>query len=145
MRRLWGWLGRAWVASSLLRALHRTGVPAWHTACEISVTKSRTDCDLTHTTQMVGGIKPSSPGMKNVSRQAFSLPTMSSPSGEERTPGASAQVERALDGAAAALTVACTRVLWPCHCHAWSWSHHPQGRAWAAAPSEVDTLGRAPY
>ena len=61
---------------------------------EISVTKSRTDCDLTQ--QMVGGIKASSPGMKSMSADMFlDLLTMSAPSGEERTPNASAQVERA--------------------------------------------------
>ena len=49
----------------------------------------------------------------------------------------------ALDGAAAALTVACTRVV--AVPLSWSWSHHPQGRAWAAAPALVDTLGRTPY
>ena len=44
----------------------------------------------------------------------------------------------ALDGAAAALTVARTRVeTVPL---SWSWSHHPRGRAWAAAPSEIDTI-----
>ena len=61
---------------------------------EISVTKSRTDCDLTQ--QMVGGIKASSPGMMSMSADMFlDLPTMSAPSGEERRTGASAQVERA--------------------------------------------------
>ena len=61
---------------------------------EISVTKSRTDCDLTQ--QMVGGIKPSSPGVKSMSEDMFlDLPTMSAPSGEERRTGAAAQVERA--------------------------------------------------
>ena len=45
---------------------------------------------------MVGGIKASSPGMKSMSADMFlDLPTMSAPSGEERTPNASAQVERA--------------------------------------------------
>ena len=49
----------------------------------------------------------------------------------------------ALDGAAAALTVARTRgVAVPL---SWSWSHHPQGRAWAAAPSDGDTFDRTPY
>ena len=49
----------------------------------------------------------------------------------------------ALDGAAAALTVACTRgVAVPL---SWSWSHHPQGRAWADVLARVDTLGRTPY
>ena len=44
---------------------------------------------------MVGGIKASSPGMKSMSADMFpDLPTMSAPSGEERTPDASAQVER---------------------------------------------------
>ena len=61
---------------------------------EISVTKSLTDCDLTQ--QMVGGIKASSPGMMSMSADMFlDLLTMSAPSGEERTPRASAQVERA--------------------------------------------------
>ena len=45
---------------------------------------------------MVGGIKASSPGMKSTSADLFlDLPTMSAPSGEERTLDASAQVERA--------------------------------------------------
>ena len=80
-----------------LRALsssepHRTG--AGVAPAEISVTKSRTDCDLTQ--QMVGGIKASSPGMMSMSADMFlDLPTMSAPSGEERTPRTSAQVERA--------------------------------------------------
>ena len=48
----------------------------------------------------------------------------------------------ALDGAAAALTVARTRgVAVPL---SWSWSHHPQGRAWAAAFARAETLGRTP-
>ena len=42
---------------------------------------------------MVGGIKASSPGMKSMSADMFlDLPTMSAPSGEERTPDASALV-----------------------------------------------------
>ena len=49
----------------------------------------------------------------------------------------------ALDGAAAALTVARTRgVAMPL---SWSWSHQPQGRACAAAPAHVDVKGRTPY
>ena len=45
---------------------------------------------------MVGGIKASSPGMKSMSADMFlDLLTMSAPSGEERTPRTSAQVERA--------------------------------------------------
>ena len=45
---------------------------------------------------MVGGIKASSPGVKSMSADVFlDLLTMSAPSGEERTPDASAQVERA--------------------------------------------------
>ena len=61
---------------------------------EISVTNLRTDCALTQ--QMVGGIKPSSPGVKSMSEDMFlDLPTMSAPSGEERRTDASAQVERA--------------------------------------------------
>ena len=49
----------------------------------------------------------------------------------------------ALDGAAAALTVARTRgVAMPL---SWSWSHQPQGRAWAAASALPDTLIRTPY
>ena len=46
----------------------------------------------------------------------------------------------ALDGAAATLTVARTRgVAVPL---SWSWSHHPQGRAWAAASARGDTFDR---
>ena len=49
----------------------------------------------------------------------------------------------ALDGAAAALTVARTRgVAVPL---SWSWSHHPQARAWAAASARGDTFDRTPY
>ena len=49
----------------------------------------------------------------------------------------------ALDGAAAALTVARTRcVAVPL---SWSWSHRPQGRAWAAASARADTFDRTPY
>ena len=45
---------------------------------------------------MVGGIKASSPGVKSMSADVFlDLLTMSAPSGEERTPNASVQVERA--------------------------------------------------
>ena len=85
------------------RALsHTAPVPGWH-RLRSSVTKSRTDCDLTQ--QMVGDIKPSSPGMKSMSADVFlDLTTMSAPSGEERTPGASVHRSSALDGAAAALT-----------------------------------------
>ncbi len=76
------------------RALsHTAPVPALPPP-EISVTKSRTDCDLTQ--QMVGGIKASSSGVKSMSADMFlDLPTMSAPSGEERKLGAAAQVERA--------------------------------------------------
>ena len=57
---------------------------------EISVTKSRADCDLTQ--QMVGVIKASSPGMKSMSADMFlDLLTMSAPSGEERKLGAAAR------------------------------------------------------
>ena len=50
---------------------------------EISVTKSRTGCDLTQ--QMVGGIKASSPGMESMSADMFlDLPTMSAPSADRR-------------------------------------------------------------
>ena len=49
----------------------------------------------------------------------------------------------ALDGAAAALTVARTRgVAMPL---SWSWSRQPQGRACAAAPALRDTFIRTPY
>ena len=77
---------------------------------------------------MVGGTKAISPCVKSASPKLFlDLHTMSAPSGEERTLGTSAQVERAVDGAAAALTVARTRgVAVPL---SWSWSHQPQGRA----------------
>jgi hypothetical protein len=78
---------------------------------------------------MIGGIKASSPSMKSMSADLFlDLPTMSAPSGEERrTECAEPHRSSALDGAAAALTVARTRcVAVPL---SWSWSHHPQGRA----------------
>ena len=76
------------------RALSHTAHRCRRGTAEISVTKSRTDCDLTQ--QMVGGIKASSPGMKSMSADMFlDLLTMSAPSGEERKLGAAAQVERA--------------------------------------------------
>jgi len=85
-------LGRELRARALTSEPHRTG--AGVAPPEISVSKSRTDCDLTQ--QMVGGIKASSPGMKSMSADIFlELPTMSAPSGEERKLGAAAQVERA--------------------------------------------------
>ena len=69
-----------------------------------------------------------SPCVKSASAELFpDLHTMSAPSGEERMlTCAAAQVEpsNALDVAAAALTVARTRVVWPYHCHGASWSHH---------------------
>ena len=84
-------LGRELRARALTEP-HRTG--AGVAPPEISVTKSRTDCDLTQ--QMVGGIKAISPGMKSMSADMFlDLPTMSAPSGEERRTGAAAQVESA--------------------------------------------------
>jgi len=60
---------------------------------------------------MIGCITAISPCVKSGSAELFpDLPhTMSAPSGEERTLDAAAQVERARDGAAAALTVARTR------------------------------------
>ena len=53
-----------------------------HAAPENSVTKSRTDCALTH--QMVGGIETISPCVKSTSEKLFlDLLTMSAPSGED--------------------------------------------------------------
>ena len=77
------------------RALsHTAPVPAWHRLRSQSPSRVQTYCDLTQ--QMVGGIKPSSPGVKSMSEDMFlDLPTMLAPSGEERTPDAAAQVERA--------------------------------------------------
>ena len=81
MRRLWGWLGRASVASSELSSeLPRTGCGV--APPENSVTESRTDSALTR--QMVGGIKLSSPGKKSMSEGMFlDVPTMSAPSGKD--------------------------------------------------------------
>ena len=65
------------------RALSHTAPGAGVAPPEISVTKSRTDCDLTQ--QMVGGIKASSPGMKSMSADMFlDLLTMSASSGQWR-------------------------------------------------------------
>ena len=61
---------------------------------ENSVTKSRTDCALTQ--QMIGCIKAISPCVKSASAKLFlDLHTVLAPSGEERTLGAAAQLERA--------------------------------------------------
>ena len=62
---------------------------------ENSVTNTRTDCALTH--QMVGCIKAISPTcLKSASAKLFlGLHTVLAPSGEERTLGEAAQVERA--------------------------------------------------
>jgi hypothetical protein len=83
-------LGRELTAQSYTP--HRDGDAGVAPPAVRSQSQSRAQTVRPHTltTQMVGGIKPSSPGMKSMSRQACSLPTMSSPSGEERTPGASA-------------------------------------------------------
>jgi hypothetical protein len=67
---------------------------------------------------------------------------VSAPSDEERTLGAEPHRSSALDGAAAALTVARTRgVAMPL---SWYWSHQPQGRACAAAPALRGTFDRTP-
>ena len=92
---------------------------------ENSVTNSRADCAFTQ--QMIGCIKAISPCFKSTSAKLFlDLHTVrvGAEWRGERTLGAAAQVERgyALDGAAAALTVAHTRgVAMPL---SWSWSHH---------------------
>jgi hypothetical protein len=78
---------------------------------------------------MIGCIKAISPCVKSASAKLFpDLHTVSAPSGEERTLDTSLlHRSNALDGAAAALTVARTRgVAMPL---SWSWSHQPQGRA----------------
>ena len=55
---------------------------------------------------MVGGIKPSSPGMKSVSAGMFlDLPTMLAPSGEEHTPRGHLHRSSALGYASAASAV----------------------------------------
>ena len=60
---------------------------------EKSVTSSRADCALTR--QTVCGIKATSPCVKSASAKLFlDLHTVLAPSGEERTLGAAAQVER---------------------------------------------------
>ncbi len=60
---------------------------------ENSVTNSRADCALTQ--QMIGCIKAISPCVKSASAKLFlDLHTVSAPSGEERTLGDAAQVER---------------------------------------------------
>ena len=61
---------------------------------EKSVTNTRTDCALTQ--QMIGCIKAISPCVKSASAKLFlGLHTVLAPSGEKRTLGAAAQVERA--------------------------------------------------
>ena len=63
---------------------------------------------------MAGGIKPISSSVKSTSAELFlDLPTMSAPSGEERTPDASAQVERA-GLCASAVSTAHSRVYGAC-------------------------------
>ena len=93
---------------------------------ENSVTNSRADCALTQ--QMIGCIKAISPCVKSASAKLFlDLHTVLALSGEERTRWIHLHRSNALDGAAAALTVARTRgVAVPL---SWSWSHQPQGRA----------------
>jgi hypothetical protein len=59
----------------------------------VTVTNSRADCALTQ--QMIGCIKAISPCVKSASAELFpDLHTVSAPSGEERTLGEAAQVER---------------------------------------------------
>jgi hypothetical protein len=82
-------LGRELRALALSHTPLRCGVAP----PENSVTNSRTDCVLTQ--QMISCIKAISPCVKSASAELFpDLHTMSAPSGEERTPSASAQVER---------------------------------------------------
>ena len=118
---------------SLGRELRALAVALSHTALrcgvappENSVTNSRADCALTQ--QMIGCIKAISPCVKSASAKPF-LGTCTpcwrrvARSAERVQPHRSS----ALDGAAAALTVARTRgVAMPL---SWSWSHQPQGRA----------------
>ena len=77
---------------------------------------------------MIGCTKAISPCVKSAPAKLFlDLHTVSVPSGEERTLDMQPHRSNALDGAAAALTVARTRgVAMPL---SWSWSHQPQGRA----------------
>jgi hypothetical protein len=131
MRRLGGWL-RGWLGRELGSRAQSSTVALSHTASvrgvtppENSVTNSRADCAFTQ--QMIGCIKAISPCLKSTSAKLFlDLHTVrvGAEWRGERTLGAAAQVERgyALDGAAAALTVAHTRgVAMPL---SWSWSHH---------------------
>ena len=92
---------------------------------------------------MVGDIKAISPCVKSASAKLFlDLHTVSAPSGEERTLGAAAQVERA--------TRCCRRFdsgTQTCCGHATVMvlvSSASGPRACAAAPAHVDTKGRTP-
>ena len=108
---------------------------------ENSVTNSRADCVLTQ--QMVGCIKAISPCVKSASAKLFlDLHTVLAPSGEERTLGEAAQVERA------AWCCGQRNRNTPTRCVGvfltWSWSQQPEGRACAASPALRDTLIRTP-
>ena len=84
-------LGRELRALALSHTAPRCGVAPPR---ENSVTNSRADCALTQ--QMIGCIKAISPCVKSASAKLFlDLHTVLAPSGEERTLGAAAQVERA--------------------------------------------------
>jgi hypothetical protein len=101
---------------------------------------------------MIGCITAISPCVKSASAELFpDLPhTMSALSGEERTFDATAQVERARDGAAAALTVARTRgVAMPLSSHGLGLISLRAARACAcaaprAAPALRETFGLLP-
>ena len=97
---------------------------------------------------MIGCITAISPCVKSASAKLFpDLHTMLAPSGEERTLGAAAQVERAAWCCGANVTGTRRQVVgvfltWT---WTWSWSQQHEGRACAAAPAHVDTKGRTPY
>ena len=74
---------------------------------------------------------------------ALAMHTMSAPSGEERTLGEAAQVERAAWCCAANVTETRRHVVGVFL--TWSWSQQPEGRACAASSAHVDTKGRTPY
>ena len=69
------------------RALsHTAPVPAWHRLR--SQSQSRVQTATSHNKWSAASIKPVSPGMKSMSADMFlDLPTMSAPTGEERSAG----------------------------------------------------------
>ena len=119
-------LGRELRALALSHTAPPTGAP-WHHLRSQSQSRVQTAPSHTRRSAAPQGHQPLLAEHVSSAKLFLDLHIVSAPSGEERTLNAQPHRSNALDGAAAASTVACTRgVAVPL---SWSWSHEPQGRA----------------